>query len=134
MGSEMCIRDSLVALLLELAGMLLWREFAASRSSSESVSTPAQPAAPAAHAAVHQVLQVNLHNPAPAAAQLVPDAMHPALQQIEQPQVLFDERDLDTVRRAIARGDCKKTVESLRTYLACSSTKARSLRRAVLDA
>ena len=123
----------LVALLLEIAGMLLWREFAAGRSSSELAPTPAQPAAPAAQAAVHQVLQVNVHPTASAAAHLVQGAMQPAVPQIEQAPTLYDDRDLDTVRRAIARGDCNKTVESIRTYLACSSSKARSLRRAVLD-
>lgn len=124
----------LVALLLELAGMLLWREFAAGRTSPESTSTPAQPAAPAAQAAVHQVLQVNVHSTTPAAPQLVQEIVQPVVQQIEQTPVLFDERELDQVRRAISRGDCNKTVESIRTYLACSSSKARSLRRAVLDA
>lgn len=124
----------LVALLMELAGMLLWREFAAGRTSPESTSTPAQPAAPAAQAAVHQVLQVNVHSTTPAAPQLVQEIVQPVVQQIEQTPVLFEERDLDQVRRAIARGDCNKTVESIRTYLACSSSKARSLRRALLDA
>lgn len=119
-----------LSMFVEIAGMLLWREFAAGKVYPETISTPAQPAVPAAQAAVHQVLQVNVHPTAPAAAHLVPEAM----QQIEQPQMHFDERELDQVRRAISRGECNKTVESIRIYLACSSSKARSLRRAVLDA
>lgn len=120
----------LLALLIEVIGMLLWREvFVASGKLDQphdSNATLAPTSAPQAQAAVHQVLQVNVNSTPQPAVQNV--------QQIEQIPMLFDERELDNLRRAISRGDCSKTVASIRTYLACSSSKARSIRRAVIEA
>ena len=125
----------LLALVLELLGMLIWREvFSAVRKpdqAPESGMISALTAAPQAQAVLqtgmHQVVQVNVHPHAPAAAQTLHDTVQPGMQ-------LFDTAPADDVaqlRSAIKRGLCQPTVASIRSYMGCGTTKATALRRAV---
>lgn len=132
----------LLALLIEVIGMLLWREvlIAHGRSitNAEPFTQPAHAAAPQAQAAVQQIVQVTVQQPAPAAAQPVhADAPELAQPDVRQAAPLLSDAPFDDVSRlraAIRAGQCVPTVQGIRTYLRCSQVKARELRRALDDA
>lgn len=125
----------LLALLLEVIGMLLWREiFFATRhpdQQPDSIPTPAPIAAPQAQAVVqtgmHQIVQFNLHQPVPAAVQQAHENDQPAAQLIDNAPA----DDVSHLRAAIERGLCQPTVASIRSYMGCGTSKATALRRAL---
>lgn len=134
----------LLALLLEVIGMLLWREvFIVKRRQDHAPdSSPivAPTAAPQAQqlvqAGMHQILQVNVHHPAPAAAQHVHDDALPTAQSAAQTVQLIDSSaadDVARVRAAIERGECRLTVKSIGVFLRCGTTRAQAVRHALLS-
>lgn len=127
----------LLSILLEMFGMLLWREVAAVRGGASSVQHIAPASAPQAQAAVQNIVQVTVQQPAPAAAQHVqPDA--PEAVQTEQAQTApllsaAVSDDLQRLRAAVSRGECKPTLASIRQYMRCGQQRAVDLRAALLD-
>lgn len=101
------------ALLLEVLGALLWREvFARDDEAAEPVQVQSEPAP--------TVVQQVVNFIAPTVAQPV---------QIGGVEVVDELADL---RAAIARGECRESVRSIRDYMGCGMDKASSLRRQLL--
>lgn len=132
----------LLALLLEVIGMLLWREVLATKKDAQPVRADMHPVAPAAapqaQTAVQQIVQISVQQPAPAAAQHVQHDAPEAVQTVptQTAHLLSDAAsdDVTRLRSAIARGDCLPTVQGIRQYLRCGQVRARELRRALESA
>lgn len=94
------------ALLVELLGMLLWRE------------------------------ALTGQDPTPRAASLLvkEDAQRatPCVQPVELLEVQSDMLQIDRLRLAIERGECSTRVQDIRAYLSCGQAKAAELRRALV--
>ncbi len=96
------------ALLVELLGMLLWRE------------------------------ALNGQESTPRAASLLVNGDGQCVASNAQPVELIEARtelsQLDRLRLAIERGECSTRVQDIRSYLACGQAKAAELRRALVTA
>lgn len=123
----------LLAFLIELIGMLLWREVFTGVSkpnqAPESAMIPAPTAAPKAEAVVQpvmqQVVQFNMQPP-------VQPVVHEVMQADDSQRLQIESDDKSRLRAAIERGECGTTVADVRTFFRCSQDKARALRRAVV--
>jgi hypothetical protein len=135
----------LLAVLLEVIGMLLWREALSSKKDAHPDQPALHPTAPAAapqaqaavQAGMQQIVQISVHQPAPAAAQHVQHDAPELVQTVDQQTapLLSDagSDDVARLRAAVVRGECLPTVTGIRQYLRCGQVRARELRRA-LDA
>ncbi len=112
----------LMALLLELFGMMLWYVGLSNRKRSVDHADIAQPQATPI---MQKVVQVNLPPTTQASMQ---DVVHPNVH--DPVQLVAD--DLSRLSAAIERDECGKTVADIRRYLRCSQDKARNLRRAIV--
>jgi hypothetical protein len=137
----------LLALLLEIIGMLLWREALITKGSSITHAQPVQEhsrrhdqelqhsAAPEAQAAVQQIVQFNVHTAAQTVAQHVQaDAPNALLAGMHHAAPLLSDAvadDVSRLRAAVRAGQCIPTVAGIREFMRCSQVKARELRRSL---
>lgn len=110
------VMSVVAAVIVELLGALLWSAALRGGDDAEEVAN-AQRA------------------PAPNIVQQVVNVLAPALSNQVRPAVHLDGVDvvdeLDDLRIAIARGECKPTVRSIREYMGCRADTAARLRRAL---
>lgn len=123
----------LLALLLEVLGMLLWMEALGCRKDDKVDSTPVQKATPQP---VQQIVQVSVHQPASSAThpahEDVPGLVQTDLRQAATllPGTLSG--DLARLRVAIERGECRPTLAGIRTFMRCGQGRAVELRATLL--
>jgi hypothetical protein len=120
----------LLAVLLEVLGMLLWMEALADRGF--------QGVEPDTVQSLQDVITVNVHQTAPSAAQAVQSDVPELVQtDIRQPVTFIADTprdDVSKLRSAVRSGVCIPTVQGIRQYMRCGQVKARELRRALDDA
>lgn len=112
----------LMALLLEVFGMLLW--FVALSKKNRS-PTHAEPVQPQPHPVMQQVVQFNMQ---PAVQPVVREVM----QADDRQPVQIEADDLSRLRAAVERGECPPTLTGIRTFMRCGQGRAGELRRALL--